>query len=142
MDKTSYYRSLVLNGKVEDIDKLLNMIPKWTYNEKNIDGIKRKYIENKDKNVQVFFSSNNEIGFQSVNVLPIDSTIGDIYNKYEDGYDMSENQKSNLKDDILYSLCIQINKAMREYNENTEDSENSINVLCGIVPSSFDCEQV
>ena len=142
MDKTSYYRSLVLNGKVEDIDKLLNMIPKWTYNEKNIDGIKRKYIENKDKNVQVFFSSNNEIGFQSVNVLPIDSTSGDIYNKYEDGYDMSENQKSNLKDDILYSLCIQINKAMREYNENTEDSENSINVLCGIVPSSFDCEQV
>lgn len=55
---------------------------------------------------------------------------------------MSENQKSNLKDDILYSLCIQINKAMREYNENTEDSENSINVLCGIVPNSFDCEQV
>lgn len=142
MDKTSYYRSLILNGKVEDIDKLLNMIPKWTYNEKYIDGIKRKYIENKDKNVQVFFSSNNEIGFQSVNVLPIDSTIGDIYNKYEDGYDMSENQKSNLKDDILYSLCIQINKAMREYNENTEDSENSINVLCGIIPSSFDCEQV
>lgn len=142
MDKISYYRSLVLNGKVEDINKLLNMIPTWTYNEKYIDGLKRKYIENKDKNVQVLFFSNDEIGFHSVNVLPIDSTIGDIYNKYEDGYDMSKNQKSNIKDDILYTLCIQINKAMCEYNENTEDIENSINVLCGIVPSKFDCEQV
>lgn len=134
MNRISYYRSLVLNGKVEDINKLLSMIPTWTYSE--------KYIENKNKNVQVLFSSNDEIGFHSVNVLPIDSTIGDIYNKYEDGYDMSENQKINIKDDILYSLCIQINKAMREYNENIEDSENSINVLCGIVPSNFDCEQV
>lgn len=142
MDKTSYYRSLIFNGKFEDICKLLNMIPKWTCNEDYIDGIKRKYIENKDKNVKILFDLNEETGFQSVNVLPIDSTIGDIYNKYEDGYDMSEKQKSNIKDDILYSLCIQINKTICEYNESIEDSENNINVLCGIVPSRFDCEPV
>lgn len=142
MDKTSYYRLLIFNGKIDDIDKLLNMIPKWTYNEKYIDGIQRKYIENKDKNVKVVFNLDDEIGFHSVNVLPIDPTIGDVRNKYEDGYDMSKNQKSNIKDDILYSLCIQINKIKREYNENIEDSENSINILCGIIPSIFDCEQV
>ena len=134
MDKTSYYRTLIFKGKIEDIYKLLNMIPKWTYKE--------KYIENKDKNVKVLFNFDDEVGYQSVNVLPIDSSVGDIFNKYEDGYDMSETQKSDIKDDILYSLCIQINKTMREYNECIEDSENSINVLCGIVPSNFDCEQV
>lgn len=113
------------------------MIPRWTYKEGYLDGIKRKYIENKDRNVSVFFV-NDKLGFHSVNVLPIDSTIGDIYNKYEDGDDMSENQKSNIKDDILYSLCIQINKTIMKYNIKTDEDENNINVLCGIVPSEFD----
>lgn len=141
MDKENYFRTLIITGKTEDINRLLNMIPKWICKEEYIDGIKRKYIENKDKNVSVYFV-NDEMGFHSVNVLPIDSTIGDIFQKYEDGYDMSENQKSNMKDDILYSLCIQIKKTVMEYNEKTEDDENNINVLCGIVPSDFDCEQI
>lgn len=139
MDKIKYQRSLIFTGKTEDIIKLLNMIPRWTYKEEYLDGIKRKYIEDKDRNVRVFFV-NDERGFRSVNVLPIDSTSGDIYNKYEDGYDMSDNQKSNIKDDILYLLCIQIKKTIIEYNEKTEEDENIIDVLCGIVPSDSDCE--
>lgn len=137
MGKKDYRRSLIFTGETKDIIKLLNTVPRWTYKEEYLDGIKRKYIENIDRNVRVFFV-NDKLGFHSVNVLPIDSTIGDIYNKYEDGYDMSENQKSNIKDDILYSLCIQIKKIIMEYNEKTEDDENIINVLCGIIPSEFD----
>lgn len=133
------FRSLIFTGNSEEIYKLLKMIPEWTFKEKNISGINQKYIENIDKNVKVLFD--DKMGFHSVNVLPINPNVGDIYNKYEDGYDMSENQKKDIKDDILYSLCILINNTINEYNENIKDSEDCINVLCGIIPSKFDCNQ-
>ena len=115
------------------------MLPNWTFKTKNFDGIVHNCIENKKLNVQVLFDQDIK---QSKNVLPIDSTIGDIYHIYEDGFDMSDSQKSNIKEDILFSLCIQINDTINSYNENVEDIEKTINILCGIVPSEADKYQI
>lgn len=139
MNKESYYRVLVLSGTTYENKKFLNMLPNWTFKTKNFDGIVHNCIENKKLNVQVLFDQDIK---QSKNVLPIDSTIGDIYHIYEDGFDMSDSQKSNIKEDILFSLCIQINDTINSYNENVEDIEKTINILCGIVPSEADKYQI
>jgi len=129
----------MLSGTKEDIRKSLSIIPEWEFKTIQMQSVIQNCIENKKLNVRVLFDSEIK---RSTNVLPIDSSIGDIYDKYEDGFDMSENQKSNMKDDILYILCLQINKIIKKYNENNEDIENTIDVLCGIVPSVYDCEQI
>lgn len=139
MNKENYYRNIILSGRKEDIRKSLSIIPEWKFKTIQMQSVIQNCIENKKLNVRVLFDSEIK---RSTNVLPIDSSIGDIYNKYEDGFDMSENQKSNIKDDILYILCLQINKIIKKYNENNEDIENTIDVLCGIVPSVYDCEQI
>lgn len=139
MNKEVYFRNIILSGTTEENKKVLSIIPEWEFKINNIKGINYYCIQNMNLNVQVLF--NPEIK-QSTNVIPINPCIGDIYNIYEDGYDMSENQKENIKDDILYTLCLQINKIIKEYNENNDDIENTINVLCGIVPSTNDCEQI
>ena len=139
MNKENYYRNIMLSGTKEDIRKSLSIIPEWEFKTIQMQSVIQNCIENKKLNVRVLFDSEIK---RSTNVLPIDSSIGDIYDKYEDGFDMSENQKSNMKDDILYILCLQINKIIKKYNENNEDIENTIDVLCGIVPSVYDCEQI
>lgn len=139
MNKESYYRVLVLSGTTYENKKILNMLPNWTFKTKNFDGLVHNCIENKKLNVQVLFDQDIK---QSKNVLPIDSTIGDIYHIYEDGFDMSDSQKSNIKEDILFSLCIQINDTINSYNEKVEDIEKTINILCGIVPSEADKYQI
>lgn len=139
MNKENYYRNIILSGRKEDIRKSLSIIPEWKFKTIQMQSVIQNCIENKKLNVRVLFDSEIK---RSTNVLPINSSIGDIYNKYEDGFDMSENQKSNIKDDILYILCLQINKVIKKYNENNEDIENTIDVLCGIVPSVYDCEQI
>jgi len=138
LNKEIYFRNIILSGTKENNKKVLNIIPGWKFKTINIQGVIQNCIENEKLNVRVLFDLDIK---QSTNVVPIKSSIGDIYNKYEDGYDLSKNQKSNIKDDILYLLCLQINKIIKEYNENNDDIENTIDVLCGIVPSVYDCEQ-
>lgn len=135
MNKESYYRVIILSGETNENKKILNMLPGWTLKNKKFCGISRDCLENEELNVQVVFDQDIK---QSINVIPIDSTIGDIYHIYEDGFDMSEQQKENIKDDVLFSLCILINDTVNTYNENLEEIENTINVLCGIVPSEAD----
>lgn len=139
LNKEIYFRNIILSGTKENNKKVLSIIPEWKFKTIQMQSVIQNCIENKKLNVRVLFDSEIK---RSTNVLPINSSIGDIYNKYEDGFDMSENQKSNIKDDILYILCLQINKVIKKYNENNEDIENTIDVLCGIVPSVYDCEQI
>lgn len=136
MSKEDFYRTLIFAGSKEDVCRIFAIIPDWKYSKKYENGIEHHCIENEDKNVKIILKY--EIGFQSVNVLPIKPS-DNFYDIYEEGYDASENQKSNLQEDILYSLCLQINTIVRKYNEDSID--DSIEVLCGIVPSIVDCKQ-
>lgn len=139
MNKEIYFRNIILSGTKEDNKQALSIIPGWEFKTKNVKGINHYCIENKEINAQILFDPEIK---QSTNVIPVNPYMGDIYNKYEDGYDMSKNQKSNIKDDILYSLCILINDTIDNYNNKIQIKEKYLKVLCGIVPSKYDSLQM
>ncbi|MGP1563024.1 hypothetical protein [Filifactor alocis] len=85
-------------------------------------------IENKRKNVRIFFSKRYGC-YSSINILPI---IPGDENIYEQSYDMYNN-KSLLKitDDIIYKLCIDINDIINIINKNTP---GTIEAVCTMTP--------
>lgn len=129
MDKMKYFRKIVfVNYGTDKIDTLLEQIPSWECEEEKIDMNSYKVLKNSDKNVKIYFLENSGC-WASTNVLPINQVDGsDIY--YEKGYDKSENQKEDLREDILYSLWLLINKVIKE---------EGLDFYCGLIPSDFDC---
>ena len=53
--------------------------------------------------------------------------------KYEEGFDSSDNQMEDIKDDVLYKFCLSFNEMARKEMLGTDRLW-----LCGIIPSNAD----
>ena len=110
MCKENYFRYIVIKADLKaDIEHTFKNLKSWKY-----DGISkiygRKYykLSNINENAEVLFLDDNSNSTYSTNVLPI--KIDDkINNTQRHEYDFSENQAKNLKKDILFDLCKEIN---------------------------------
>ncbi|WP_454962780.1 hypothetical protein [Filifactor alocis] len=85
-------------------------------------------MENKKKNVRIFFS--NRYGcYSSINILPINPVDKSIYEK---SYDMYNNISSlEITNDIIYKLCIDINDIINIINKK---NPGTIEAVCTMTP--------
>lgn len=128
MSKEDYYRKLIIKANSqEDIIKVFENLPSWSYNGTNNDiGVEYHELINNKENAKVSFSCDNSCCITSMSVVPIDMN-GDEKTVYRYGYDFSENQATFITDDILFDLCKEIN-----------NFKDSIELYCGIIPAIND----
>ena len=109
MCKEKYFRYIILKAdSKEDIEKAFNSLKNWSYDGiSDIYGKKYYQLSNIDENAKVLFLHDNSNSTYSSNVLPI-KTDNKIKDTYRYGYDFSENQPENLKENILFDLCKEI----------------------------------
>lgn len=103
MCKENFFRTLKIYGCEDDIIAAINEASNWKFTGKNDNcGIIRYHFENVKLKAEVLFENCN-LYFRSSNVLPLDTkNFSDP--EYEKGFDSSENQAENYKDDVLYKL--------------------------------------
>ncbi|WP_270505843.1 hypothetical protein [Paraclostridium sordellii] len=128
MAKEEYFRKLIVKSDSQsDIVTVFNNLQNWSYNGiVNGGGVQYHELVNINENAKVLFNCNNSGIIMSINVLPINMD-GDERTVYRYGYDFSENQVTDIKDDILFDLCKEINNSI-----------NDVELYCGIVPSKND----
>lgn len=118
-----YYRYVLLVLESEDRKyELLNEIPKWEYcdeldNDLHAAGYSFVLINAKE-NIQISFRKIKDCVYTSVNVLPYN-----IDNQSE----LVEPQEEDIHNDILFRLCININKKFI-----------NLKLRCGIIPCESD----
>lgn len=125
MRKEDYYRSLIIYGLTDEDFDNMGIIGDWVFSAAYI-------FQNAEIGVEIHFRKKSNGVYQSINVLPLDATNLNS-SKYEEGFDSSDNQMEDIKDDVLYKFCLSFNEMARKEMLGTDRLW-----LCGIIPSNAD----
>ena len=132
MGKEDYFRFLIIYGLTDDDLDNIRSFNGWIF-KKEYDMLNAYIFENVEIGVQITFRKRFNGDYQSINVLPVDSSKLNSSN-YEEGFDSSDNQMEDIKDDILYKFCLSFNVMAGKEMIGTDRLW-----FCGIIPSIADC---
>lgn len=129
MGKENFFRKLIIKAESNNsIITVFRNLQNWNYDGvKEVLGVSYYQLSNENKNVNVLFNVTNCDYAISINVLPINMN-GNETTIYCCGYDYSDNQARDIKSDILFELC-------KEINDNLPQDEF---LYCGIIPANND----
>lgn len=130
MCKSNYFRKLMVKADVaSDIVTVFSGLQSWNYEGiTNADVTNYYVLTNENENARVLFGCDGSTFTMSTSVLPIEMD-GRETTVYRYGYDFSDNQERDIRNDILFDLCKEIRNSA---------NTNDIALYCGIVPAIND----
>lgn len=121
MNKEDYYRRVIIHGITDNDLDALPIFDGWEYQSGYKFG-----NSSIGAGVEILFRKASSGDYISQNVLPIDGANLNI-DEYYKGFDSSEEQMDDIKDDVLYDFCICFNRVKEKvFPEKL--------ILCGIEP--------
>ncbi len=120
MNKENYFRKIIIRlTPNSNIETILDNLPNWSYQRDNKYGdTSYDVLEHKTKNVKVLLKKITSDFFCSQNILPSDGKKTCVTTDFDDI------QEHDIKKDILFELC-------KEINEHSD-------IYCGIIPAKCD----